>query len=98
MTTDVPAAPTGSSTAAKRLWASVQEQYVLEEHEQQLLVQACRTVTLLDRLDAEMRRDGTMLESSQGSRVHPAASEARQQSIALARLLAAAEVAHWGRR
>jgi hypothetical protein len=67
----------------------VLEAYDLDEHELALLVQAVRTVTLLDRLDAEVRRDGVTLDSPQGSRVHPAAVEARQQGITLARLIGA---------
>jgi hypothetical protein len=95
VTTDIPAAPAGSSAEAKRLKSSVLEQYVLEQHELALLVQATRTITTLDRLDAELRRDGAMLDSPQGSRVHPAAVESRLQSIALARVLAAFAVARW---
>jgi hypothetical protein len=71
------------------LWSSVVDAYELDEHETVLLRQACRTVTLLDRLDAELRRDGVMLDGPQGVRSHPAAVESRQQSIALARILAA---------
>ncbi len=44
---------------------------------------------LLEHLDAEVRRDGAMVDSAQGRRAHPALVEARQQRIALARLLAA---------
>jgi hypothetical protein len=50
-----------------------------------LLVEAVRTVDLLDRLDTEVRRDGPTIDSPQGLRAHPAAVEARQQRIALAR-------------
>jgi len=60
----------------------------LEEHELALLVEAVRTVDLLDLLDAAVRRDGALLDSPQGMKAHPAAVEARQQRIALARLLA----------
>lgn len=54
-----------------------------------LLVEAVRTVDLLDVLDAAVRNDGPVIETPQGRRAHPAAVEARQQRIALARLLAA---------
>src|SRR4051794_18937795 len=81
--------PAGTRAAGKRLWASVVDVYDLEEHELALLVEAVRTVDLLADLDAEVRRDGPMLESPQGRKAHPAAVEARQQRIALARLLAA---------
>jgi hypothetical protein len=67
----------------------VVDDYDLEEHERTLLAQAVRTVDLLEKLDAEVRRDGPLVESPQGQKAHPAATEGRQQRIALARLLAA---------
>src|SRR3954467_12111108 len=82
-------APTGPGAEALALWSSVVDDYDLEEHERTLLVQAVRTVDLLEKLDAEVRRDGPLVESPQGRKAHPAATEARQQRIALARLLAA---------
>src|SRR5829696_4455865 len=48
----------------------------LEEHERTLLVQAVRTVDLLEKLDAEVRRGGPLVESPQGQKAHPAATEA----------------------
>ena len=81
--------PAGLGAAARRLWSSVVDVFELEEHELALLVQAVRTLDLLERLDAEVRRDGPLIDSSQGLRAHPAATEARQQRLALARLLAA---------
>lgn len=56
--------------------------FELEEHERVLLVEAVRTVDLLDRLDAEVGRDSSLLDSSQAPRAHPSATEARQQRIA----------------
>jgi hypothetical protein len=82
-------APAGLGVEALALWSSVVEDYDLEEHERTLLVQAVRTVDLLEKLDDEVRRDGPLVESPQGQKAHPAATEARQQRIALARLLAA---------
>src|SRR3954470_1663415 len=84
---DKPPADLGAD--ARELWSSVVDAFDLEEHERALLVEACRTVDLLAKLDAEVRRDGPLIDSSQGLRAHPAATEARQQRIALARLLAA---------
>jgi hypothetical protein len=89
VTTDIPTAPAGSSAAAERLWSSVLEQYDLEQHELQLLVAAVRTITTLDKLDAELRHDGVLVDSTKGAKAHPAAVESRQQAIALARILAA---------
>ncbi len=84
-----PNAPSGTGPAGKRLWSSVVTDYELEEHELALLREAVRTVTVLATLDAAVRRDGPLLDSPQGVKAHPAAVEARQQRIALARLLAA---------
>lgn len=82
-------APAGLSAAGLRLWRAVLEAWELDEHELSLLREACRTVDLLERLDARVRRDGPVIDGPQGQRAHPAAVEARQQRIALARLLAA---------
>jgi hypothetical protein len=81
--------PTGLQAAGKRLWCSVVDEFDLEEHELALLTEAVRTVDLLALLDAAVRRDGPLVASPQGQKAHPAAVEARQQRIALARLLAA---------
>jgi hypothetical protein len=84
-----PRTPTGLSAPGRRLWFSVVDEWELEEHEIALLVQAVRTVDLLDRLDGLVRDEGAVIDSPQGRRANPAAVEARQQRIALARLLAA---------
>lgn len=92
MTADTPRtppAPTGAGAAGRRLWSSVVEPFDLDEHELALLRQACRTADLLDKLDAEVRRDGPMVGSGDGRKAHPTAVESRAQRIALARLLAA---------
>lgn len=84
-----PRCPDGTGAAGRRLWASITNVYELEEHEAALLVEAVRTVDLLARLDGEVRKFGAIVESPQGRKANPAAVEARQQKIALARLLAA---------
>lgn len=89
MTTTAPKPPKGLRTAGKRLWTSVQRDYELETHEQRLLLEAARTLDLLDELAAAVDRDGALVDSQQGLRANPAAVEARQQRITLARLLAA---------
>lgn len=81
--------PAGLRAAGRRLWSSVVDVYDLDEHELALLVEAVRTVDVLADLDTAVRRDGPLVESPQGQKAHPAAVEARQQRIALARLLAA---------
>ena len=89
MAKKIQSAPTGTRAGGQRLWSSLLEEYDLEEHEMALLVEAVRTVDLLDALDKSVRADGALHDSPQGLRAHPAAVEARQQRIALARLLAA---------
>lgn len=89
MNAETPRAPVGVRAPGRRLWVSVVDVYVLEEFELALLREAVRTVDLLDRLDARVRDEGPLVSSPQGDRAHPAAVEARQQRIALARLLAA---------
>lgn len=84
-----PRPPTGTGAPGKRLWESIVSEYSLDEHELALLVEAVRTVDLCDKLDAAVRRDGPLIDSPQGLKAHPAAVEARQQRIALARILAA---------
>ena len=86
---DVPKAPPQTRAPGRALWESITTEYDLEEHERVLLIEAVRTVDALDLLDAAVRRDGPVTETPQGTRAHPALVEARQQRIALARLLAA---------
>jgi hypothetical protein len=87
--TTKPKPPTGTGTAGAKLWRAVLDEYELEEHELLLLREAVRTVDTLDALESRVAEDGPLLGSSQGERAHPALVEARQQRIALARLLAA---------
>ena len=87
--TDIDAVPTGTGKAGARLWRSVLTGYELEEHERALLVEAVRTLDLLTKLEEMVRAEGPVIDSPQGRKAHPAAVEARQQRITLARLLAA---------
>jgi phage terminase small subunit len=85
----LPQPPDGLSSAAVALWFSVLEDYELEEHERALLAEACRTLTTCDQLAALVDVEGLTTKGSQGQTVtHPAVAEARQQRLALARLIA----------
>lgn len=90
--TSGPRPPAGSRAAGRRLFDSVTSRFELEQHELQLLVEAVRTTDLLVELDGAVRRDGALVETPQGMRAHPAAVEARQQRIVLARLLGALQL------
>lgn len=86
---DNPTLPRGLRAAGKRLWTDTLDGFELAEHERALLLQACRTADALDDLQKVLERDGVLNESSQGTRVHPALPELRQQRITFARLVAA---------
>ncbi|TYQ02022.1 UNVERIFIED_ORG: hypothetical protein L601_000800000360 [Gordonia westfalica J30] len=86
---DLPAPPPGLDDAGRALWERTFEEYEdLSAHEEQLLLEACRTADALDRLQRTLDRDGVLNESSQGTRVHPALPELRQQRVTFARLIA----------
>jgi hypothetical protein len=90
MTVKKPSA--GLRAQGKALWRSLTADYELGDHELSLLLQAARTVDLLDDLEAEIRSGGALVDSPQGRKANPAAVEARQQRLALARLLAALRI------
>jgi|GEM_PF-436140 len=86
----IPPAPQGVGPAGRRLWRSILREYVLEEHEAALLREMVRTVDALDQLQEAVDSDGLVVAGpGLSQRVHPAAVEARQLRIALARLAAA---------
>src|SRR5688572_27231584 len=84
-----PSPPAGTAASGKALWTAVLAEWELDSHELALLREAVRTVDQLDRFAAIVKREGDVIESPQGLKVHPAAVEARQARIALARILAA---------
>jgi hypothetical protein len=84
----VTAPPPGTKAAGRRLWDDLLADYELDEHELALLREAVRTVDLLDALARIVADEGPMVDTPAGPRVHPAAVEARQQRLTLARLLA----------
>ena len=78
--------------SGRKLWDFAVDEFEFEEHERAVLLEACRTVDLLDDLHAAVEAEGPVLDSPQGRKAHPAAVEARQQRIALARLLSALRI------
>ena len=92
MAQKVPRPPLGLRKSGRALWRAVLSDYELDEHESATLLQACRIADLCDTLQETLDAEGIMSTSSQGSRVHPAAVELRQQSVALARLLTALRI------
>jgi hypothetical protein len=80
--------PAKLQPAGKKLWNAVTSEFELAEHELAQLEEACRVRDTIGVLRQQVEDDGTMIPSSQGSRLHPAVTEIRQQQLALARLLA----------
>ncbi|WP_299442627.1 terminase [uncultured Phycicoccus sp.] len=91
-TQKTPPPPRGLRQSGRSLWTAVLTTFDLDEHESAILTQACRIADLCDTLQGTLDADGIMSESSQGTRVHPAAVELRQQGIALARLMTALRI------
>jgi hypothetical protein len=63
------------------------DKFELNDHELLVLREACRTVDLLDTLQAAIDEDGPLQRWGEGSKAHPAAVEVRQHRVTLARLL-----------
>lgn len=82
-----PRTPAGLKTAGKRLWTAIIGRFEMADHELVMLEEACRIRDRLVDLREQVTRDGVMIPSSQGDRVHPAVGEGRQQQLALARIL-----------
>jgi hypothetical protein len=79
--------PKGTKAAGRRLWKSITDDYDLSGAELEILRSAVRVADALDDLAAIVASEG-VIEPGVG-RAHPALVEHRQQSIALARLIAA---------
>lgn len=87
-----PSPPKGLDAAGRKLWRAITEDYDLATHELQVLTEAARTVDLLDELEKLVQRDGPTVPGLHGEKINPAAIEARQQRITLARLLVALRI------
>jgi len=83
-----PEPPAGLCAGGLALWASLTGSFDLASHELVILKEACRTVDLLDVMQLSIDRDGPVLPWGAGTRANPAAVEARQSRITLARLFA----------
>jgi hypothetical protein len=79
----------GLDKAGSALWSSISETWDLDAHEKTLLLELCRITDRLDRLAVIIDRDGEIIKGLHGPKVNPALTEARQQAIAAARIMAA---------
>ncbi|WP_154794720.1 hypothetical protein [Occultella kanbiaonis] len=86
--TDRPA-PRGLKKSGKALWASIVDEYDIEEHEALLLLEACRVADRLDALAVAQRGAPLTVSNARGDEVaSPYLVESRQQAIVLSRLIA----------
>lgn len=77
-------APAGLGISGRRLWKEITQHIELDAHEIVLLTEAARVTDRLDELAAKIASEGAMV----AGKAHPALVEARQQQIALSRLIA----------
>lgn len=83
-----PRKPAGLGAAGARFWRQVASEYDLRPDEVILLETACRTIDTIAQLDGAMTDEPLTVRGSAGQlREHPLLSEARQQRLALSRLL-----------
>lgn len=72
----------------RAFWDAQQAQLEFDPHEEAVLLEACRTLDMIDALAKAVESDGVMLVGSQGQPVlNGAVAELRQQQAALARLI-----------
>lgn len=64
-------------------------EYELDAPELVLLEEACRIRDFIADLRQKVAETGAVIDSPQGPRLHPAAVEARQQTLALAKVVGA---------
>lgn len=81
--------PEGLNQLGKELWVETNKAYVLSVHEKNILLQACRTLDLVETLRRRLSRDGIMSEGYKGQPVaHPLLNEIRQQRALFGQLVA----------
>ncbi len=92
MAQEVPRPPAGLRRSGRALWRAVLRDYELDEHETTILRECCRTADTLDDMQSLIEAEGLTSTTSQGTRVHPALVELRQQRVTFARLLTALRI------
>ena len=85
-------APAGITGAGLALWDQLTEALELTMTERQVAVELCRTVSLCEQLDGELRALGPVVDGQRGIKVNPIAAELRQQRLVVARLVASLNI------
>ncbi len=85
----IPRAPAHLRTRGRRLWRSIVEGFDLTQAEQDLLLEACRTLDIVESLEVALRDQPALVTGSRGQPVaHPLGSELRSERQLLAKLIA----------
>jgi len=85
-----PEAPVEFGERGASLWRELHACLEFDVREVALIVEACRTVDIIDELAGAVKADGLMSAGSTGQPVvNPAVAELRQQQAAFARLIGA---------
>lgn len=85
-------APLGLKIGGRRLWNRVLGDFELAQHEEAVLLQACRIVDVLDRLQVVIDAGEVVVTSPQGMKTNPAIVEFRQQAVTLAKCMASLRI------
>lgn len=91
----IPEPPAGSTDAAVRVWHEVVDSFEPDRHELMLLVQAVRPVSLLDRLDDELRDAPVLVDDQGAARSHTRHPSSSGSSPSPGEDLGRAEAACW---
>ncbi|MBU3751372.1 MAG: hypothetical protein FGM52_13175 [Mycobacterium sp.] len=86
------AVPAGITGAGLTLYRELHAALTFTMTEHQIAVELCRTVSLCELLDAELRALGPVTEGQRGIRMNPIAAELRQQRLTAARLTASLNI------
>lgn len=73
---------------ARAYWEAVTDSYDLNVDGLELLVETCECIDRCDRLAAQLREEGLMVEGRYGPKAHPALSALRSDEALLAKLVA----------
>lgn len=83
-----PRAPDHLGGRGRRFWHAAWERWRFDDAEREILIEACRVLTVMEDLEETVREDGPLAEGSTGQPVaHPALRELRQQRKLFAQLL-----------
>jgi hypothetical protein len=80
--------PRSLASHGQRLWTLVQSEYAIcDVGGREILCQACELVERAERLRAEIDRDGEIIRTKSGPRVHPGINQETHLRVAIGKML-----------